>query len=60
MKTNAEERGRGKTHIVTREVLGMYIDPEASQKCGIHLETLVQQVLKHTGELWLNQRENDG
>jgi len=43
----------GKTHIVTREVLGMYIDPEASEECEIHLETLAQQVLRHTGELWL-------
>jgi len=42
-----------KTHIVTREVLSMYIEPEASEECEIHLETLVQQVLRHTGELWL-------
>jgi hypothetical protein len=36
----------GKTHIVTREALGMYIDPEASSECRIYLETLVQQVLE--------------
>jgi len=40
MKKNAEERGE-KTHIVTREAIGMYIDPEASWECRIHLETLV-------------------
>jgi len=46
MKKNAEDRGKDSCYHLRGPGYAY-----ASYECRIHLETLVQQVLRHTGEL---------